>query len=269
LRSLFKANQIGNIEMSVFITDDGCTDGTSEAISQEFSDRDIRVFRGDGNLFWAGGMRNSWREALKFNYDGYLLLNDDTYVFDFLFYELSLMHHYSLAYYNKSGIYCGITCNSAMAEMTYGGSIIINEFLYKSKRLSPNGKYQRCDLGNANIMLVPSEVITKIGIFDEKYTHAIADYDYTLRAKKERIPVLLSSKYCGICDRNPPNNFCEFGKMNLASRVKYMYSPKGFDFSNQLYYMKKNFTVRFPIYFIVGWIKILLPKIYLSLDYRK
>ena len=38
----------------------------------------MRLLRGDGSLFWAGGMRLALGEALKGDYDYYVWLNDDT-----------------------------------------------------------------------------------------------------------------------------------------------------------------------------------------------
>ena len=40
------------IEIKVFITDDGCTDGTSEAILRRNYDLPIKILMGDGSLYW-------------------------------------------------------------------------------------------------------------------------------------------------------------------------------------------------------------------------
>ena len=78
------------IELSVYLTDDGCTDGTADAVRNNFADKKITILQGDGNLYWAGGMRFAWKEALKKHseWDFYLLLNDDVDLVDILFNEL-------------------------------------------------------------------------------------------------------------------------------------------------------------------------------------
>jgi GT2 family glycosyltransferase len=109
--SLYNDKNENKIEISVYLTDDGCTDGTGDAIRNNFSDKNINILQGIGNLFWAGGMRFAWNEALKKHneWDFYLLLNDDTDLLDNLFEELMNTHQYCLENYKKSGIYSGIT----------------------------------------------------------------------------------------------------------------------------------------------------------------
>ena len=67
--------------LKVFLTDDGSTDGTAEAIRAEDYPFDVRILPGDGNLFWNGGMIQSWKAAIgEGGWDGYLWLNDDAVV---------------------------------------------------------------------------------------------------------------------------------------------------------------------------------------------
>ena len=90
LRQLYSVScMIEEIEMKVFLTDDASTDGTSDAIRQNFPENDICILQGSGVMYWAGGMRFAWKEALKERerWDFYLLLNDDTYVMGNLFLE--------------------------------------------------------------------------------------------------------------------------------------------------------------------------------------
>ena len=61
--------------IAIYLTDDGSTDGTTESIRSQFPF--VKIINGSGTLYWAEGMRRSWTEALKQDYDAYLLLNDD------------------------------------------------------------------------------------------------------------------------------------------------------------------------------------------------
>lgn len=256
--------------VSVYLTDDKCVDGTPEAVLREFLDKDIHILTGTGSLYWAGGMRNSWKEALKCSYDGYLLLNDDTYVFNNLFKEIQDTHIYCLKHFNAEGIYIGTTCSPEnQDEITYGGSVIINRWKVTEKKVIPNGKIpQKCDRGNANIMYVTSGAVQKLGILHDSFTHGLADYDYTLTANSKGVPVLITPNICGTCDYDHPSYYGVFLKKNLVNRIRFTYSPLGLNLPDQLIYIRRNFWYRLPFVAVLGWFKILFPSIYLFLDKR-
>lgn len=63
LHSFFTAiRDVRGYSFTVFLTDDGSTDGTSDSIKRLFPH--VQVIAGQGNLFWAGGMRLAWNKAL-------------------------------------------------------------------------------------------------------------------------------------------------------------------------------------------------------------
>jgi GT2 family glycosyltransferase len=269
LSHMFKAfESIKNtISIKVYLTDDGSTDGTGEAVCAKYPE--IKVLQGNGALYWAGGMRNSWNEALKSNYDGYFLLNDDTMVYSTVFAELIETHHYTLKNYNEGGIYIGSTIDSKSKKLTYGGCVFTNKFLAQYIRLSPNKKTpQKCELGNANIMLVSKNVVDKIGILHKKFAHGLADFDYTLMATKKKLPVLITPNILGDCTFDHSDPFETLHLLSFKERKKKLYHPTGLDFKSNLQFMKRNFIYRLPIVFIFGWVKILFPKFYYHRLYK-
>ena len=76
LDSLFNQKQLENLDMTVYLVDDGSRDGTGHAVAQRFPQ--VCLLQGDGSLFWNGGMRKAFAEALVNGFDGYLWFNDDT-----------------------------------------------------------------------------------------------------------------------------------------------------------------------------------------------
>ena len=250
------------LKATIYVTDDGCTDGTPKAIQKEFPE--VKILKGDGTLFWAEGMRIAWLEALKYKYDAYLLMNDDTEVYNNVLHELFMAHEFCKENFKSQGIYLGATENK-VGKLTYGGSILTNSFLAKQKRLHPNGTFQKCDLGNANIMLVTKEVVDKIGILSAGYAHGKADYDYTLMAKRHGIKVLLSSVFCGICENDHRDYYENFEKKTISERKRLLYNPTGIDFKSQLKFNKKFFPFRYPFVLFFGYFKVYFPILYLNL----
>lgn len=79
---------------------------------------------------------------------------------------------------------------------------------------------QMVDHTNANILLVPKEVVDRIGIFYEGYKHGCVDNDYSLLARRKGISVLITPGACGTCE-NDHGSKADFQKKN------YKYEPEG------------------------------------------
>lgn len=255
------------LKVTIYLTDDGSSDGTSAAVKEQFPE--VIVLKGTGNLFWAGGMINSWKAAIKNQHDGYLLLNDDTFITENIFGDIYKTKAYTLKTYGEEGVYIGSTKDPNTGKLTYGGATLINRLLYKFTILEPNGGFQPCDLGNANIMYVAAPVVDKVGILSEGYVHGIADYDYTLKCKKRKIPVLVMPNYCGLCERDTKGLYHSFHLMDFKQRLKHLYSPTGIAFKSRLLFMRKFFPYRYPIFYLMGWFKVLFPKVYVSTRHGK
>ena len=266
LASLFKAQEYygKDLELSVYLTDDGSTDGTSEEIGKRWPD--VVILKGSGSLFWAGGMRNSWQKALEKNYDGYLLVNDDTILLQNLFENILFTDKYSIKEFGKSGIYIGSTIDPETKELTYGGAVFSNRFLLLYHKVKPDRIPKQCQLGNANIMYVSHNVVNKIGTLHKGYKHGIADYDYTLKACKNNIPVLLIPGICGYCRNDHVDKYEMVTNLTLNERIKFLYSPTGLAFSDNLQLMKNHFPFRLPFVFFSGWFKSLFPKVYIKIN---
>ena len=265
LDHLYKAVSLSDnkINVDIYLTDAG-HDGTGDTALAMYPK--VNILKVNKDLFWTGGMRNSWTEALKGSYDGFLLLNDDTNVRGNLFNELFDTHKFCIENYTTPGVYIGSTLDKVTGKLTYGGARMINKLLNTYRILEPNGSPQDCDLGNGNIMLVTACTVERIGILSDKYVHGIADYDYTLTAKRKEIPVLITANYCGECSRDHADKYSHFKNMNISQRITYLNSPLGFAFPDQLRYMKRNFPYRLPFVFTAGWFKVLFPGIYVLIN---
>ena len=267
----FNARTKDQMELEVFLTDDGCTDGTADALKSQFSDHTIHILQGTGSMYWAGGMRFCWREAMKRHseWDYYLLINDDTEMIKNLFEELFEAEKYAVEHYGQEGIISGITCaKDDSSKLTYGGDVWVNRFLGTTRRLTPNGEPQMCDFTNANILLVPSKVVDKIGIFIDEFHHGKADYDYSNYARKNGIPVLLTANFCGRCDFDHPN-YKEIANkvsaMSLKERKAYFNSPIH-SIADYLLLVKRTSPLRYPIVWFSRRLNLYFPQFYYKIS---
>jgi GT2 family glycosyltransferase len=249
-----------SISLKIYLTDDGSTDGTGEAVKLAFPD--VHILKGNGNLYWAGGMRNSWETARKGNYDAYLLLNDDTDVREDFLATLLKTHDYCVSTFKAPGIYIGSTKDAETQKLSYGGAKLTNKFWFKYHFIEPTEEPQQCDLGNANIMWVPKEVVEQIGTLSKGYIHGVADYDYTLMAKKAKIPVLIAPGYLGTCTDDHSNIYTNFHTLTFKERIAKLKNPIGLDLKSNLLLQKRFFPLRVPFVLFSAGLKVLLPKVY-------
>ena len=254
-------------EISIFLTDDASTDGTAQAAMKVCQGEDIHIVQGNGNLFWAGGMRAAWDEALKHEqtWDFFLLLNDDTALHANALAELMDTHRYCIDRYGCPGIYSGITCAAGHPEtITYSGDVFESGAKGKWHRLGPAENPQMVDQCNANILLVPREVVNKIGIFHDGYIHGAADLDYCMQVRKAGLPALITAKVIGECeyDHFSEKEECErLIRMTLSERRKYVYHPTHSD-KDYLLFVKRNIPKKYLISTVLRKTRLYCPRLY-------
>ena len=258
LESLFSQANFNSMNIDVYLLDDGSTDGTSAAVKSNYPD--VNIVTGNGNLFWAGGMRAVWKYALEQkNYDLFFLFNDDVILLDNAF--ENLVKQYS-GLDTEGVILVGSTLSRITGKLTYGGNLFKNLKHCDYYRIEPDTeKCIPCHMGNANVLVIDRFTVDKIGIFPEIYIHCLADYDYTLTACKSGIGVWLAPGYYAYCENDHGLNWMP-GSVPLKKRIEYLYSPKGLAYKEYLYYIKKHFPSDYIISFIKLWLKTLLPVIW-------
>jgi GT2 family glycosyltransferase len=258
LNNLSKQVLRPGIKVDIYLTDDNSSDGTAAAVREQYPS--VNVLDGTGSLYWAGGMRYTWRKALEGNYDFYLLLNDDTVLFENAIQSL-VDTFQNNPYAPQRAICIGSTSDPATGKMSYGGSCLYKEKVWKSKPVYDAHQYINCDFANANILLVPKTVVEKIGILSDEYTHSLADYDYTLQARKVGFGVVQVPGFLGTCTDDHGNNW-KSQKTSLSDRIKYLKSPKGLAYKEYLHFIQKHFPASRNSEFIKIWLKTFFPFIW-------
>lgn len=259
-KSVFSQKDVSDKNFTVFLVDDGSTDGTREAVEEEFPA--VNVIKGNGNLFWVGGMRLAWDTAFRSDkkFDYFLLMNDDVSLFDDAFKKLFNDHH---QLHNPLSIMVGSFMDPYTNEHSYGGWLLENRYNVKAKRVVPNNANpQPCNLLEANMMLIPAQVVEKIGFFSDRFVHRIADNEYGLRAMKAGIPSYIASSYAGYCHYDRPKNWKSFGESTLRERIQYLYSVKGIEYKGYIHYIKTYFPLYLPQAWAFLWGKTFFPVIW-------
>jgi len=258
LQSLQDQKLPAGVKLEVFLTDDASADGTAEEVKKAYPD--THVFHGTGSLFWAGGMRFTWQQAIKHRPDYYLLLNDDT-VLDENAISILLSSSSDQLHENIPAICIGSTCDNNSGQISYGGWKLQAKGRWKSSRIHSFTSYLDCDFGNANIMLVPHAVVEEIGILASHFTHSLADYDYTLKAKRAGFRVQVAPGFLGSCIDDHGRNWKSYNT-TLKERISYLKSPKGLAYKEYLYFIKDHFPMSYPSVFVKLWMKTFFPFIW-------
>jgi GT2 family glycosyltransferase len=264
LERLFSCLLPSNYAIKVYLVDDASTDGTGHLLSKVFPE--VNVVYGTGELYWAGGMRLAWNTALKDHPDYFLLINDDTDLKDDAI--VRLLNFYDLPDSPPDTITVGSTLDKEKNEVSYGGRMLRNKRRVNSIRLYSETDYLECDMANANILLVPDSVVSKIGILSDKFTHSIADLDYILRAKAAGLKTIVVPGILGYCQDDHGNNW-KSSEASLKERMEYLRSPKGLAYKEYMWFIRKHFVLSLPEAFIKLWLKTLFPILWTKFKLNK
>ena len=208
--------------MSVCLTDDGSTDGTSEAVRAEFPD--TRILWGSGALFWSGGMRKAMADAMTLSPDYYLWLNDDVRLVPDALKRMIQTSQSERLTRGREPIVIGSTFDPATGQVTYGGRERRHRFRpLQFALIEPGAIPVPCETMNANCALLPADVVSHIGNLDPAFVHAMGDLDYGFRAIRAGYELLVCPGFVGPCFRG--TNFdvtpAAFRSMRLAWKEYY------------------------------------------------
>lgn len=228
LENLYRQSVPDGYAVDVYLTDDGCTDGTAEAVEERFPN--VNVIKGNGNLFWNRGMYMAWDRAAKVrDYDYYLWLNDDTCVYGDM---LGTLLDLSLSKEDKI-IAVGATISRDHTRSTYGGRMEDDTIP------QPVGTAVKVHTMNGNIVLIPRPVFRILGNLDYYFTHSKGDFDYGLRALKAGIEIYQAGRYLGECDEHfSLDKWCN-PSVPLKERWNSLHRPNGMP-PKEIFHLEKR-----------------------------
>lgn len=245
------------VDLHFVLVDDGSTDNTLERVRSEYSE--VKVIQGDGALFWAGGMRFGWREVVENESFDYLFVYNDDCLFEphaiqTLLSDIRQMQENSNS---VGGLVAGAFLDEKEGQFSYGGYVRDSKLNpLRFKRILPLGNRPfQVDSINMNGCLIEHKLLKNIGFLGEYFVHGGADLEYGLRVGRRGGVCYQSSKYIGVCPRNPAMHF----GIGLLTRWKNATSAKGQPLA-QRYRFYKEYGGRFWVYYFVRYyLKVVLP----------
>ena len=248
LGRLFSQTGLGDLKIETTLVDDGSSDGTGDAVGAQF--QHVTVLRGDGSLYWCGGMRRAWSHAAQSAPDGYLLLNDDTILRPEALSELIRL----CGSPDCQVIGVASIMDPTTDRVSYGGVL-------KSLQLArPNGIPMECATFNANCVLVPKAVFEKIGMLHSGYRHAMGDTDYGFMARRNGITILSSGTYLGDCTLNLSRGKWRNRTLPRLERLRALQSPKELPWKEWVEFNRRNAGWIWPYRCVSPFLRILLGR---------
>jgi glycosyltransferase involved in cell wall biosynthesis len=202
LRSLSRIKSDG-FDVRIVVVDDGSTDGTSDAITENF--HGVEIVKGDGTLWFTGGTNRGIEAALKHDPDFILTINDDS-IFDENFLKRL------------------VQCAEDHPRSVVGPLLLLWDQPHRVFQVSPkwsvlSGGYRHwqhqkvwtvpdqpweVELIVGNCILFPVDAIRECGLMNEKSFPHYGDAEYTPRMKKHGWRLLIEPRARVFCQPNDP-----------------------------------------------------------------
>jgi GT2 family glycosyltransferase len=246
-----RAQQVPGVALDVFILDDASSDGTSEAIAEQFPE--VTVLHGDGQLYWNGGMRRAFAAAIAGDYDYYLWMNDDTSLDDGALAVLLDTAQQLRERGDEAVIVAGSTRHPDTGELTYGG--VVHPYRWRplrSELVEPGGAPRRCDTMNGNATLVSRAVVQRIGNLDPAFVQQMGDFDYGLRAGAAGCSVWIAPGTVGTCASHPKRRTAE---RPLGEELRRLWSVKELKPGPWAVYSRRWAGRLWPMYWLSPYVR--------------
>jgi GT2 family glycosyltransferase len=257
LDALFASTLPEGYSLELFLVDDGSTDGTEQAVRERYPQ--VNIIKGDGILYWNGGMRVAFVAALAKGFDYYLWLNDDTQLYPTAIQSLLITAEDIQARQGKSVIVAGSAQDANDGRPTYGGVICPSKWKATNfKLIAPLNVPVECKTMNGNCVLVPSEVARAVGNIEPKFAHAMGDLDYGLRARYLGFSVWVMAGFAGTCSNNAEAGSFNDASLPVTVRLRKMMQPTGLPPSSWRVFTQRHAGILWPIFWLWPYAKVLV-----------
>lgn len=222
------SQQTADLEIDVRLLDDASSDGTAAAVAMQFPQ--VTLISGDGQRFWGGGMYDAMSSVGTANYDYMLWLNDDVTLQDGALTELVKVHDDLISETgSRLNVVVGSLLNPLTGTVYYTGMRRTSSWHpSKIERIMPDPDQPvPCDTMNGNCVLVPIEVVTRVGFIDPMYVQQLGDIDYGYRVREAGAGLWIAPRPVGTCVYEPRAKPWQAPGLTIRQRLHRLNSPLG------------------------------------------
>jgi len=277
LESLRQQTPVPGTELTVWLVDDGSTDGTSEAVKTLVPS--VQLISGSGSLFWCGGMRVAWQAAAATRPEVYLWLNDDVLLRPG---ALAMLHAAAQQARSEGrpaqdrlpggparpevalhpapeAIIVGSCVSTETGELSYGGKRRLGPHPGRIAAIGPGEGLTPCDTFEGNIVWIPAAVYDRVGNL-APFLHAMGDIDYGYRATRAGFRIFIAPGYLGACSTNARGGTWEDPALPRSVRWRKLTGIKGLPPQDWWRFCREHGRMRAPLYFISPYGRVLLGR---------
>lgn len=190
-------NKINYKNYKIIVVDNDSKDGSAQKLRNKYNDDIIKIIELKSNTGFAGGNNVGINLAIKEKAEYVLLLNNDTVVDKNFLSQLV-----NTAQSNKNtGIVGGKIYYFDNKKLIWYAGAKINKITGRTKHIGvdeyDNGQYDKIsepDYITGCLMLLPVDVIKKIGLMDESYFLYYEETDWSVRIKKAGYKLIYDPK---------------------------------------------------------------------------
>jgi GT2 family glycosyltransferase len=232
----------------IVIIDDGSTDGTGDAIKQQYPT--ITLLQGNGNLWWTGGIHAGMKYAFNQDAAYFLWMNDDTLPLP------GTLEHLVTTCQNAPNLITTAQCyeDESLQTPTYGGQ---RKWGFSVGLIQTAiGEIKPCDCMSGNLVCFPRSVIDTIG-YPEKHLmpHYTADIVYTWEAKKAGFDLNVLGDARAICALTETS--WSTSPMPMIDRWRQISSPKSTLYPSSYWRYCQSFYGKLAFLpFVYGYLKL-------------
>lgn len=219
LKSIRRINCDG-LRVHTIIVDDGSSDGTSDAIEQQYPE--VEIVKGDGTLFFTEGTNVGVRAALKHNPDYILMINDDqVFDADFLKFMVETAEKYPRSVVGSLLLLWDTPHKLFQVSPTWDLWLGCWRHWYQQTVWTIPDKPWEVDLIVGNCVLIPVQAMNEEGLMNSERYPNFGDAEYTPRLKRKGWRLLIEPRARVFCQ---PNYIpAGVSKMSLRQKINVLF----------------------------------------------